>query len=315
MGRKAGQEEAGRERHNGQASSRSPAPQPNRPRHSHSSTGAWPGEAAASDGAGKGTVDIEDARRRAYRDALCRAFFDLRAFGGVDLNSRLAEGQFLRPGSWAVAIRVRRKLDRVLQLDATITRCAVASERKKETDSEDAEETGNRLWAKHVVNYGLYRTHIYFSPAFAAKTGFTYYDLDNFFFALQNMFRDDTAAGRAECGWSAWLISSMFPAWQRALAQALRLVKVARTPESKERNADSKLVGRLHGLARTGTCKRYRRTANPNRLSWQRSLSGSFQKRTKPKHRARKIGWLGAIYRSDNYGLAQSTSASTACRI
>jgi CRISPR-associated protein Csd2 len=50
---------------------------------------------------------------------------------------------------------------------------------------------------KHVVNYGLYRTHIYFSPAFAAKTGFTYYDLDNFFFALVNMFRDDTAAGRA----------------------------------------------------------------------------------------------------------------------
>ena len=34
------------------------------------------------------------------------------------------------------------------------------------------------------------------SPAFAAKTGFTDYDLDNFLFALSNMFRDDAASGR-----------------------------------------------------------------------------------------------------------------------
>jgi len=49
---------------------------------------------------------------------------------------------------------------------------------------------------KHVVDYGLYRCHIYFSPAFAARTRFTYSDLDNFLFALTNMFRDDAAAGR-----------------------------------------------------------------------------------------------------------------------
>ena len=29
-----------------------------------------------------------------------------------------------------------------------------------------------RMGRKHLVDYGLYRTHIYFSPAFAAKTGF-----------------------------------------------------------------------------------------------------------------------------------------------
>ena len=29
-----------------------------------------------------GMADVEDTRRRAYRDALCRSFFDLRAFGG-----------------------------------------------------------------------------------------------------------------------------------------------------------------------------------------------------------------------------------------
>jgi CRISPR-associated protein Csd2 len=87
----------------------------------------------------------------------------------------------------------------VLQLDTTITRCAVASEKeKKEGQSDDAEDTANRtMGRKHVVNYGLYRTHIYFSPAFAAKTGFTYFDFDNFLFALVHLFRDDAAAGRA----------------------------------------------------------------------------------------------------------------------
>ena len=46
-------------------------------------------------------------------------------------------------------------------------------------------------------HYGIYRCNIYFSPAFAAKTGFTYYDLDNFLFALKHVFTDDKAAARS----------------------------------------------------------------------------------------------------------------------
>ncbi len=159
---------------------------------------ALPVQGTASNGAGNGTADVEDFRRCAYRDALCRAFFDLRAFGGVTSTEGPLKGSFYGQIRGPLQFAFAESLDRVLQLDATITRCAVASEKeKKETDSEDAEETGNRtMGRKHIVNYGLYRTHIYFSPAFAAKTRFTYYDLDNFFFALQNMFRDDTAAGR-----------------------------------------------------------------------------------------------------------------------
>jgi CRISPR-associated protein Csd2 len=84
----------------------------------------------------------------------------------------------------------------------SITRCAVASEKEakeqaKETQSGGAEETGNRtMGRKHIVDYAIYRCHIYFSPAFAAITKFSYYDLDNFLFALKNMFTDDKAAPR-----------------------------------------------------------------------------------------------------------------------
>jgi CRISPR-associated protein Csd2 len=122
---------------------------------------------------------------------------DNRWFGAVASTDGPLKGSFYGQIRGPLQFAFAESLDRVLQLDATITRCAVASEKEK-PDGSESEETGNRtMGRKHVVNYGLYRTHIYFSPAFAAKTGFTYYDLDNFFFALVNMFRDDTAAGRA----------------------------------------------------------------------------------------------------------------------
>lgn len=50
---------------------------------------------------------------------------------------------------------------------------------------------------KYNIDYGLYRAHIYFSPAFAAKTGFTYSDLDNFLFAMTHMFTDDPSSNRS----------------------------------------------------------------------------------------------------------------------
>jgi CRISPR-associated protein Csd2 len=45
------------------------------------------------------------------------------------------------------------------------------------------------------VPYGLYRCHIHFSPAFAAKTRFTYADLDNFLFALTRCLGDYNVDG------------------------------------------------------------------------------------------------------------------------
>jgi CRISPR-associated protein Csd2 len=150
----------------------------------------------------KPSRDIKDARDRAYRDALCRSFFDVRAFGGVAATEGPLKGSFYGQIRGPLQFTFSESLDRVLQLDATITRCAVASEKEKKEaqageDGEDVDAGNRTMGRKHVVNYALYRTHIYFSPAFAAKTGFTYFDLDNFLFALIHMFRDDSAAGRA----------------------------------------------------------------------------------------------------------------------
>lgn len=141
----------------------------------------------------------DDFKRQAYRAALLRAFFDLRAFGGVISTEGPLKGSFYGQVRGPIQFTFAESLDKVLQLDTTITRCAVASvkEKEKQQKEQDEDSGGNRtMGRKHGIDYGLYRCHIHFSPAFAAKTGFTYYDLDNFLFALANMFRDDPASGR-----------------------------------------------------------------------------------------------------------------------
>ena len=137
---------------------------------------------------------------RAYRDSLCAKFFDLRAFGGVVSTEGPLKGSFYGQVRGPIQFTFSESLDKVLPLDATITRCAVASEKEQkeaEKQADDSESGGNRtMGRKFGIDYGLYRCHIHFSPAFAAKTRFTYYDLDNFILALVHMFDDDHAAGR-----------------------------------------------------------------------------------------------------------------------
>lgn len=138
----------------------------------------------------------EDKKKYAYQLAVLRTFFDLRAFGGVLSTEGPLKGSFYGQIRGALQFTFSESLDKVLPLDATITRCAVASgeEEKKQTASESGDS--RTMGRKFGIDYGLYRCHIYFSPAFATKTGFTYYDLDNFLFAMKHMLDDDHAAGR-----------------------------------------------------------------------------------------------------------------------
>ena len=129
------------------------------------------------------------------REYACKEFIDNRTFGCVISTKGPLEGSFYGQVRGPVQITFAESLDKVLQLDATITRCAVAS--KDEIESTGSAAGNRTMGRKFLVDYGLYRTQIYVSAAFAHKTGFTYYDLDNFLFALKHMFQDDNAAGRA----------------------------------------------------------------------------------------------------------------------
>lgn len=132
----------------------------------------------------------------AWRDALCKTYLDVRYFGGVVSTEGPLKGSFYGQIRGPIQMGFAESLDRVLLLDFSITRCASAS--KNQDSTSESEEGNNRtMGRKHLVDYAIYRCNIYFSPTFATRTRFSYYDLDNFLFSLIHMFTDDTSAARS----------------------------------------------------------------------------------------------------------------------
>lgn len=135
----------------------------------------------------------------ANRDALCQTYADVRAFGAVVSTEGPLKGSFYGQIRGPIQIAFAESLDKILQLDFSITRCAVAS--KEDAAKQQGESSDNRtMGRKHTVAYGLYRCHIHFSPGFAERTRFTYADFDTFLHTLASCFGDynvDIASARA----------------------------------------------------------------------------------------------------------------------
>lgn len=135
--------------------------------------------------------NLSEYRDRAYRDALCQTYFDVRYFGQVVSTEGPLKGSFYGQIRGPLQVTFAESQDKILQLDLSITRCAVANQAEAEKKGDDNRTMGR----KYAVPYGLYRCHAHFSPAFAAKTGFKYADLDNFLFALTRCLGDYNVDG------------------------------------------------------------------------------------------------------------------------
>jgi len=118
---------------------------------------------------------------------MCRAYFDIRAFGAV-MSTGANAGQVRGP----IQLTFARSIEPIVALEHSITRMAVAKE-------EEAEEQGggNRtMGRKYTIPYGLYRAHGFVSAHLASQTGFSEEDLALFWEALINMFEHDRSAAR-----------------------------------------------------------------------------------------------------------------------
>lgn len=133
----------------------------------------------------KGTdEEVEKARQW-----MCANFYDIRTFGAV-MSTGVNCGQVRGPVQLAFA----RSVDPITALEASITRCAVATEEEAAKQSGDNRTMGR----KNYVPYALYRVHGFISPYFAAQTGFSNDDLELLWEALNNMFEHDRSAARME---------------------------------------------------------------------------------------------------------------------
>jgi CRISPR-associated protein Csd2 len=118
---------------------------------------------------------------------MCQNYYDIRAFGAV-LSTGMNAGQVRGP----IQLTFARSVDQILQLEHSITRIAVATE--KEADDQKGEN--HTFGRKSTVPYGLYVTNGFISANFSKATGFNEEDLELFWKALVNMFENDRSAVR-----------------------------------------------------------------------------------------------------------------------
>jgi CRISPR-associated protein Csd2 len=139
------------------------------------------GKKRNKEGSGQGT-EVDNARKQ-----MCKAYFDIRAFGAV-MSTGANAGQVRGP----VQMTFGRSVDPVVTLEHCITRMAVATEAEAESQSGDNRTMGR----KNTIPYGVYVSHGFVSPHLANQTGFSEDDLTLFWDALVNMFEHDRSAAR-----------------------------------------------------------------------------------------------------------------------
>jgi CRISPR-associated protein Csd2 len=132
---------------------------------------------------------------------LCEHFFDIRTFGAV-LSTGPNAGQVRGP----VQISWSKSVDRVLPLDDSITRMAVAdneirganvgSKEFEKWESEQPEDELRTMGRKSRIPYGLFVGKGFVSAHLAERRGFSDADLMLLWQALQQMFEHDRSSSK-----------------------------------------------------------------------------------------------------------------------
>jgi CRISPR-associated protein Csd2 len=173
----------------------------------------------------------EEAKARELTAWMCGNFFDVRTFGAV-MTTGVNAGQVRGPVQMAFATSI----DPVVPLEISITRMAVTTEKEAEDQSGDNRTMGR----KHIIPYGLYRSHGFISAKLAERTGFSAEDLDLFWQALGNMFEHDRSAARGEMAARKLIVFEHASAMGNAPAHMLfDTVKVVRTEGADDAPARS----------------------------------------------------------------------------
>ncbi len=180
-----------------------------------------------STGAKQAAGDVD--RARAW---MCANFYDIRMFGAV-MTTGVNCGQVRGP----IQLTFARSIDPVVPLDVSITRVAVTREEDQAVviSDEGGEGRGGKrteMGRKALVPYGLYLSHGFFNPHFAAQSDVSAEDLDVFWQALQQMWDLDRSSARGMLACQGLYVFSHASPLGNAPAQSLfERLQVTRKPD------------------------------------------------------------------------------------
>jgi CRISPR-associated protein Csd2 len=165
------------------------------------------------------------AKEREGRDAvkrkMCSSYDDIRLFGAV-LTAGTNAGQIRGPLQFAFA----RSTERILPLDAAITRCAITKSSdflKKQT------EFGRKPW----LSYAAYEQHGFYNPLLGMQTVVSRDDLARFWEALSGMFPNSASASKGEMATRDLLVFVHESKWGKAPSHKLfELVSVQKNEKT-----------------------------------------------------------------------------------
>lgn len=183
-----------------------------------------------------------DGEAKELRDFMCRNFFDVRTFGAV-MSTGINAGQVRGP----VQMTFANSVEPIVPQEISITRMAATNEAEKKQRAEgsenDNERTDNRtMGRKHIVPYGLYRSHGFVSAKLAERTGFSEDDLSLMREALGSMFEHDRSAARGEMATRKLIAFKHANALGNAPAHALfDRIRIGRNIDGEFREIDRRL--------------------------------------------------------------------------
>lgn len=163
----------------------------------------------------------DESKARELTAWMCANYYDIRTFGAV-MTTDVNCGQVRGP----IQVAFGQSIDPIVPQEISITRSSVTNER-------DAEKE-RTMGRKHIVPYGLYRTHGFVSANLAQRTGFSDSDLDLFWDALKNMLDHDRSAARGEMNARALIAFKHDSELGNAPAHKLfETVRINRRPDAK----------------------------------------------------------------------------------
>jgi len=154
----------------------------------HEETGGLPEKKKATRGKVQGA-----------KEWMCENFYDVRTFGAV-MSTGPNAGQVRGP----VQVSFAQSVDRVLPLDVSITRMAVADEGKGlvtsadylKWEEEQPEDKLRTMGRKALIPYGLFVGKGFISAHLAQETGFSEDDLELLWDAVLNMYEHDRSSSK-----------------------------------------------------------------------------------------------------------------------
>jgi CRISPR-associated protein Csd2 len=213
--------------------------------------------------------DKKQVAAQAARTELCATRFDIRTFGAVLSTGDFSAGQVRGPMQCTFA----RSVDPILGLEACITRKAVTKAEDAEGQMKEHGEIVGTMGRKHLIPYGLFQSHWFFSPLLAKDTGFGAADLKIVCEALLAMFETDRSASRGMMATRELVVFRHDSALGNARAQTLfDRVRVQRKAEvtAARRFTDYDLQVDLAGLP--SGVQGYRLADDVHRAAFYKSL-------------------------------------------